>query len=89
MSLRRSPSSLGSRLMSAVSQSAMVQLLGVRLDNLAGEVPQNQVTDLTDDLASKAGAGATTAALATKAATADLASPMTTKARRWSSWNAT
>ena len=75
MSLRRSPSSLGSRLMSAVSQSAMVQLLGVRLDNLAGEVPQNQVTDLTDDLASKAGAGATTAALATKAATADLASP--------------
>lgn len=53
MSLRRSPSSLGSRLMSAVSQSAMVQLLGVRLDNLAGEVPQDQVTDLPADLADR------------------------------------
>lgn len=74
MSLRRSPSSLGSRLMAAVSQSAMVQLLGVRLDNLSGEVPQSSVTDLETDLAAKADATATTAALATKAAVADLAS---------------
>lgn len=42
--------------------------------NLAGEVPQDQVTDLPADLAAKADAEATTAALATKAAAADLAS---------------
>lgn len=42
--------------------------------NLPGEVPQSQVTDLEDDLAAKADDTATTAALATKAATADLAS---------------
>lgn len=42
--------------------------------NLPGEVPQSQVTDLEDDLNAKADDAATTAALATKAATADLAS---------------
>ena len=42
--------------------------------NLAGEVPQDQVTNLPADLAAKADATATTAALATKVAAADLAS---------------
>lgn len=42
--------------------------------NLPGEVPQSSVTDLEDDLNAKADDAATTAALATKAAIADLAS---------------
>lgn len=42
--------------------------------NLAGEVPQDQVTDLPADLAAKADAAATATALAAKAAVADLAS---------------
>ena len=42
--------------------------------NLAGELPQDQVTDLPADLAAKADAAATATALAAKAETADLAS---------------